>query len=209
MAIVKKSWYSGAYYDPDTGVTVSLGADNQDGSWPLTRVMGSDDWWYISFPYSSYTVYRYARTSTAGNTQFYWNDRATKAGRSTASLYYKYTGTRTVTVACGQYGRLSSPSIGSDSMDVSMAVLSFTDSDAHPSCYTCVAAPPPNSGTLLSRGFDTPTFTGWTWNNQIQSGSAPSELSISISLIAGTADAVVTANWMKVDNPASGWSPKL
>ena len=30
-----------------------------------------------------------------------------------------------------------------------------------------------------------------------------------ISLIAGTDDAMVTANWMKVDNPASVWSPKL
>lgn len=166
--------------------------------------------WYISFPYSGYTVYRYARTSTARNgTQFYWNDNATLAGRSTASVYYKDTGARTVTVACGQYGRLSSPSIGSDSMPVSMAVLSFTDRNAHPSCYTCVAAPPPNSGTLLSRGLNTPTFMGWTWNNQIQSGSAPSELSIVISLIAGTDDAVVTAKWMKVDNPASVWSPKL
>ena len=211
MAIVQESWYSGAYYDPDTGVTVSLGADNQTGSWPLTPVGGSGGTsWYISFPYSGYTVYRYARSSTAGDgTQFYHNDNATLAGRSTTSVYYKDTGARTVTVACGRYGRLSSPSIGSDSMAVSMAVLSFTDRDAHPSCYTCVAAPPPNSGTLLYRGFDTPIFTGWTWNNQIQSGSAPSELSISISLIAGTADAVVTANWMKVDNPASDWSPKL
>lgn len=210
MAIVQEYWYSGTYYDPDTGVTVSLGADNQTGSWPLTPVGGSNNSWYISFTYNGYTVYRYARTSTARNgTQFYWNDDATLAGQSTASLYYKDTGARTVTVACGQYGRLSSPSIGSDSMAVSMAVLSFTDRNAHPSCYTCLAAPPPNSGTLLSRGLNTPTFTGWTWNNQIQSGSAPAELSIVISLIAGTGDAVVTANWMKVDNPASVWSPKL
>jgi hypothetical protein len=64
MAIVQESWYSGAYYDPDTGVTVSLGADNQTGSWPLTPVGGSGGTsWYISFPYSGYTVYRYARTA--------------------------------------------------------------------------------------------------------------------------------------------------
>ena len=215
MAIVQETWYKGTYYDPDTNVTVSLGADNQEGSWPLTPVGGSGGTsWYISFPYSTYTVYRYAKTSTARNgTQFYWNDTGDGnprlAGQSTVSVYYKDTGTRTVTVTCGQYGRLSSPSIGSDSEAVSMAVLSFTDRAAHPSCYTCVAAPPPNSGTLLSRGLGTPTFRGWTWNNQIQSGSAPSELSISISLIAGTDDAVVTANWTKVDNPASVWSPKL
>ena len=167
MAIVQESWYSGAYYDPDTGVTVSLGADNQGRELAShTGEWGSpSDSWYISFPFKNYTVYRYARTSTARNgTQFYWNDTGhgnpELAGRSTASLYYKYTGTRTVTVVCGSYGRLSSPSIGSDSEAVSMAVLSFTDRGAHPNCYTCVAAPPPNSGTLLSRGLTHPHSRG-------------------------------------------------
>ena len=210
MAIVQETWYKGTYYDPDTGVTVSLGPDNQTGRWPLTPVGGGGASWYISFPYGGHTVYRYAKTSTAGNgTQFYWNDDVTPAGQSKATAYYIDTGTRTVTVTCGRYGRLSSPSIGSDSNAVSMVVLSFTDRNVRPNCYTCVAAPPPNSGTLLYRGFDTPIFRGWTWNNQIQSGSAPSELSISISLKAGTEDAVVTANWTKVDNPASVWSPKV
>ena len=210
MAIVQETWYKGTYYDPDTGVTVSLGPDNQTGRWPLTPVGGGGASWYISFPHKGHTVYRYAKTSTAGNgTQFYWNDDVTPAGQSKATAYYIDTGTRTVTVTCGRYGRLSSPSIGSDSNAVSMTVLSFTDRNARPNCYTCVAAPPPNSGTLLYRGFDTPIFRGWTWNNQIQSGSAPSELSISISLKAGTEDAVVTANWTKVDNPASVWSPKV
>lgn len=125
---------------------------------------------------------------------------------ATGSTTVEYSGARVIKVVASG-GALTSPLVSAGG---EKEIGRYTDRDAHAGFYTLVAGEgAPNSGTLLVQGKQPGVWSHWSWTSGVlYSGTANTERALTISLLAGTGDGTITANFSRAENSASVWSPK-
>lgn len=136
-------------------------------------------------------------------------------GAATGGSYVAYEGNRTFTLKCTDGGVITTPSVAGGISTVPTGWTRPTgDRSAATNFATLVAGDAlPSTGTLLARGFTAGTWVNWTWpvdlftSAQQTSPGASTAKTITLSLLEGSGDGTVTANFTRAENSASVWSP--
>lgn len=221
MSINGTTWYTGTYTDDYWG-TVSLGATNTSGRWPLSPVSS-----YYKLDVNG-RGYRYSQLQRVGNgANLYdqlapsngWASRYIRGRVSTTSTIL-YSGDRIIKFR-GVNGEISSPI--SVPKNTTIEYDRRSSRDAVAGYVTCMAGDgAANTGTLTFRGKTEGVWSHWSWKSLNDSGAVVSsettllkpfstsdntDQTAQFNLAYGYHNPILYANFTIEDNPADTWSP--
>lgn len=224
MSIVKVSYYriftseghlaDGSAYETEWSKDSSFTLPYVNNNYPKEGALG-----YLYFGKYSICSYPYNGGTTASKgTAFYAMASTNDVNGRVQWSPYHFTmggqskivdeGTRTVSVRCSAGGSIAHPAVAAgDSIIVHTGAVG--DRSAKPDVISLtVGSGAPATGTLIKRGDTEGVFSHWTCTlGVISLGGNISATTISASLIEGSQDGVIVANFTTTQNPPNVWSP--